>query len=256
MKSRFKWMKIFLVSLIILFTSNVFASNINSYIPKNFYYHKVNLITVVNRYSDRLDSAYLNEYNWYPYFAALIEHESCITLTSSRCWSSRSELNTKWPNGKQREQGVGFGQITRAYTQSGIIRLDVLTGLKKKYPKELNELTWDNIKNRPQLQLRAILLLWSDNYNRLPNHISDLDKIAMTDSAYNGGYGYILKDRKTCGLKANCDPNIWFDNVETINSRGHKVLYGNRTANMINRHHVKDVLLYRMGKYYNIDWDL
>ena len=253
-------MKKKLIRKIILFflilAGSAYANTISTYIPKNFYYHKLNLTAAVDRYLTRLDSAsYFTKYNWYPYFSSLIEHESCVSLTNSRCWSSRSELNTKWPNGFQREQGIGFGQITRAYTQSGTIRLDVLNDLRRKYPSELNGLTWENIKDKPQLQMRAIILLWSDNFNRLPKHISDLDRVAMSDSAYNGGYGFILKDRKTCGLKTKCDPDLWFNNVETINNRGNEILYGNRTANMINRHHVKDVLLDRMGKYYTIDWD-
>jgi len=255
MKKIFKYLFLRIIFLLLIFTGITYANSIDTYIPKNFYYHKGNLTAVIDKYLDRLQSPVFTRYNWYPYFSALIEHESCITLTNSRCWSSRSELNTKWPNGKQREQGIGFGQITRAYTESGVIRLDVLNDLKRKYPSELNGLTWENIKDKPQLQMRAILLLWSDNFNRLPRHISDLDKVAMADSAYNGGYGYILKDRKTCGLKANCDPDLWFNNVETINNRGNKVLYGNRTANMINRHHVRDVILERMGKYYTVNWD-
>lgn len=252
-------MKNILVRKIILFflilAGSAYANTVSTYMPKNFYYHKSNLTTTVDRYINRFQPSIFTRHNWYPYFSSLIEHESCITLTNPRCWSSRSELNTKWPNGKQREQGIGFGQITRAYTEAGVIRLDVLTDLKKRYPSELNGLTWENIKDKPQLQMRAIILLWSDNFNRLPSHIPDFDKLAMADSAYNGGYGFILKDRKTCGLKANCDPDLWFNNVETINNRGTKILYGNRTANMINRHHVKDVLLDRMGKYYTIDWD-
>lgn len=255
MKKILNYFKLKLVVLLLVMAGLAYGDTINTTIPNNFYYHKDNLSNAVDRYLDRLEATYFTRHNWYPYFSSLIEHESCVTLTSSKCWSSKSELNTKWPNGLQREQGIGFGQITRAYTQTGSLRLDVLSDLKRRYPSELNGLTWNNIKDQPELQLRAIILLWSDNYLRLPNHISDIDRVAMADSAYNGGYGYILKDRKTCGLKANCDPDLWFNNVETINNRGNKVLYGNRTANMINRHHVRDVILERMGKYYTVDWD-
>ena len=249
-------LKIISLVILILFSSvYAYSNSIINTIPKNFYHHKENLSFVVDKYMNRLETASFTKHNWYAYFSSLIEHESCITLMHSRCWSARSELNTKWPNGRQREQGVGLGQFTRAYTESGTIKLDVLNDLKKKYPKDLAELTWDNIKEKPQLQMRAILLLWSDNFNRLPKHISDFDRVSMSDSAYNGGYGFILKDRKTCGLKTKCDPDLWFNNVETINNRGNKILYGNRTANMINRHHVRDVLLNRMSKYYTIDWE-
>ena len=51
-----------------------------------------------------------------PYFGGLIEHESCISLTHSKCWNPKSELNTK------REYAIGFGQITKAYNKDGIAK--------------------------------------------------------------------------------------------------------------------------------------
>lgn len=226
----------------------------NEDIPKNFYYYQDSLKSNVDSQAYSIFTPIMGAENYYPYFSGMLEHESCVTLTNQRCWSAKSELLTRWPNGRVREQGVGLGQITRAYSESGMIRLDVLTDLKKRYPKELSELTWDNIKERGDLQIRAVILLWLSNYNRIPEHISDLDKMAIADSAYNGGYGFIIKDRKVCGLKSGCDPNLWFNNLEKINNRGTRILYGTRTANDINRHHVRDVLLERMAKYYTIDW--
>ena len=226
----------------------------NEDIPKNFYQYQDSLKSNVDSQASSIFTNTIGAENYYPYFSGMFEHESCITLTNPRCWSAKSERLTRWPNGKIREQGVGLGQITRAYSESGMIRLDVLTDLKKRYPRELSELTWDNIKERGDLQIRAVLLLWLSNYNRIPEHISDFDKMAIADSAYNGGYGFIIKDRKVCGLKSGCDPNIWFNNLETINNRGNRILYGTRTANDINRHHVRDVLLDKMNKYYTIDW--
>lgn len=226
----------------------------NEDIPKNFYYYQDSLKSNVDSQASSIFTNIMGAENYYPYFSGMFEHESCVTLTSPRCWSAKSELLTRWPNGRVREQGVGLGQITRAYSESGMVRLDVLTDLKKRYPKELSELNWDNIKERGDLQIRAVILLWLSNYNRIPEHISDFDKMAIADSAYNGGYGFIIKDRKTCGLKSGCDPNLWFNNLEKINNRGTRILYGTRTANDINRHHVRDVLLERMTKYYTIDW--
>lgn len=236
---------------ILMYVVMVFA---NSDIPKNFFYYKDSLKINLDTLASKVFTNTIGAENYYPYFSGMFEHESCITITSSRCWSAKSELLTRWPNGKIREQGVGLGQITRAYSESGIIRLDVLTDLKKRYPRELSDLTWDNIKDRGDLQIRAVVLLWLSNYNRIPDHISDFDKMAISDSAYNGGYGFIIKDRKSCGLKANCDPNLWFNNLEKMNNRGTKILYGTRTANDINRHHVRDVLLDKMNKYYIVDW--
>lgn len=49
--------------------------------------------------------------------AAQIERETCITLTHRTCWSPRAELKTS------RENGVGFGQVTRAYRADGTLLL-------------------------------------------------------------------------------------------------------------------------------------
>jgi hypothetical protein len=238
--------------LLLIFPVYIFCNSVQTTIPKNFYFHKDNLEIAVKEIMDSEVSEEFTYLNFITYFSALIEHESCLSLTHSRCWSSRSELFTRWDNGLPREQGVGLGQLTRAWKSNGVIRLDVVTDLKKRYPRELKDLNWDNIKTRPDLQLKAMLLLWKNNYRNLSNSIPVFERVLFSDSAYNGGYGYILKDRRSCGLRAGCDPNIWFGNVELENNRGNKFLYGTRTANMINRHHVYDVIVNRMGKYYNV----
>lgn len=63
------------------------------------------------------------------YFPALIEHESCISLTHSRCWSPTSQLKTA------REEGAGLGQLTRAYNTDGSIRFDALADSRKLDPQ-------------------------------------------------------------------------------------------------------------------------
>lgn len=248
--------KVLLILAIII--GSIFAKDTEhlKQIPENFWKYKDTLNESVGDLTLDIQSNTFGKIQYVTYFGSMIEHESCVTLTNPRCWSPKSELLTRWPKtNKVREQGVGLGQITRAYTESGIIRLDVLTDLKKRYPKQLKDLTWDNIKDRPDLQIVAITLLWLDNYDRIPKSVPEFDRMAFADSAYNGGYGFIIKDRKACGLKASCDPNIWFNNVEKINSRGNKILYGTRTANDINRHHVRDVLVDKWPKYYSVDWD-
>ena len=183
------------------------------------------------------------------YFSSLIELESCVRLCGDnyyarRCWNPASELKTK------REQGVGFGQITRAWKSDGRLRFDTLENLRKKYPKELHKLTWGNIKEQPELQITAIMLLWKDNYRLLTNDITTENKIAFSDSMYNGGYKYLNRERKKCKLLKNCDSTVWFNNVALIKSgRAKRKLYGNRTAWDINRHHVNSILKIRWRKY-------
>jgi hypothetical protein len=183
-----------------------------------------------------------------PYFPALIEHESCVRLCGNnyyarRCWNPKSRLKTK------REEGAGLFQITRVFNKAGRVRWDMLNTLRRKYPKQLHELNWNNIYNRPDLQIKAGLLLWRSNWDRLSKDIPVMSRIAFADSIYNGGYVWLYRERQICKLKKGCDPDKWFGNVEKIKSaRAKRKLYGNRTAWDINRHHVKDVFT-RIDKY-------
>lgn len=176
--------------------------------------------------------------------ASLIEHESCIALTHSRCWNPKSRLKSA------REEGAGLGQITRAYRQSGSIRFDALQELKTRHPKELKELSWLTVYDRPDLQLRAVILKMQDNYNYYERYSSSTwEALAFSDAAYNGGIGGLDSERRACKLAQWCDHTKWFNNVEKLCLKSKAVLYGSRSACDINRHHVKDVLLTRLDKY-------
>jgi hypothetical protein len=174
---------------------------------------------------------------------ALIEHESCITLKHSKCWNPKSQLKSA------REEGAGLPQLTRAFNQDGSVRFDTLTDLNKKFNNELNELNWGNVYLRPDLQIRALILLNRDNYKKLYSIENPIVRSHFNDAAYNGGPGGVNSDRRLCGLKAGCDPQTWFENVETTCSKSKKILYANRNACDINRHHVYDVFNNRSDKY-------
>jgi len=178
------------------------------------------------------------------YLASLIEHESCISLTHSKCWNSKSRLKSA------REEGAGLGQITRAFKPDGSIRFDALSDLKHKYNKELSELNWQVVYDRPDLQIRALALMMRDNYQYFSKYVQDKQEAyAFADAAYNGGAGGVDHERRACKLASWCDPNKWFDNVEKLCLKSKVALYGNRSACDINRHHVRDVLLNRSAKY-------
>lgn len=177
------------------------------------------------------------------YIGSLIEVESCISLKHRRCWDPTSELLTK------REQGTGLTQITRAFRADGSVRFDTLADLRAKYREHLGELSWDNIKTQPGLQIRAGMLLISENYRSLHYIADPTERLRMSDSAYNRGIGNLIKDRRACGLAKDCNPQIWFGNVEKYCVGPNAVLYGNRTACQINRHHVLDATVIRLPKY-------
>lgn len=175
------------------------------------------------------------------YFPALIEHESCITLTHPRCWNATSRLKT------DREEGAGLGQLTRAYRSDGSLRFDALADARRLDPRGLNDLRWDTIYTRPDLQMRVVVLMTRANWNRLSPLVPD--PLAFADAAYNGGLGGVMNERRACKQRPSCDPDRWFGHVENHCLKSTRPLYAGRSACDINRHHVRDVLLTRIPKY-------
>lgn len=213
-----------------------FAQNPKTYIPPKAFDLRDTLYDEIRDIVPELP-----DYNYVP---ALIEHESCISLKHSRCWSPDSELSNK------REYSVGFFQIAKAYNADGSVRMDTLKGLKQKYKTRLAEASWDNLKHRPDLQMRAGLALIRENWNHYRTISDPWERLAFADAGYNGGPGNVDKERRACGLKKGCDPNKWFGNVETTCLRGKNIIpaYG-RSICQISRDHPQDVLYNRLPKY-------
>lgn len=177
------------------------------------------------------------------YVPALIEHESCVSLKSPRCFSPSAKLLSK------REEGGGLGQLTRAFNNDGSIRFDSLTDIRRRHPRELGDLSWSNLYTRPDLQIRALLLMSRDNLNQTSKMTPDpLMALKFADAAYNGGLGGLKKERAACALSSNCNPEVWDNNVERFCMKSKAPLYAGRSACDINRHHVHDVFL-RAKKY-------
>lgn len=172
--------------------------------------------------------------------AALVEQESCASLKSPRCWNPTARLKSA------REEGAGMGQITRAYRADGSLRFDSLAGLRGQYGSELAGWSWDNVYQRPDLQLRAVVLMSRDSAKVFRGSAGWL---AFGDAGYNGGVAGVQKERRACKLSAGCDPSKWFAHVENHCLKSRQPLYGNRSACDINREHVRNVLLVRRAKY-------
>jgi hypothetical protein len=176
------------------------------------------------------------------YFGGLIEHESCITLKHSRCWSPASRLKS------QREEGAGLGQITRAWHPDGRLRFDALAEMRDRHPA-LRELDWSNIYQRPDLQMRAVVLKVRNDYRALSTIQSPGVRLHFADAAYNGGLGGVHRERRACQVTLECNPQLWFGHVERTCLKSRQPLYGGRSACDINRHHVHDVIHVRAPKY-------
>lgn len=178
------------------------------------------------------------------YFGALIEHESGCPAIKSMCWNAKARLKS------QREEGAGLGQITRAYREDGSLRFDALAETRKLDPRGLNELRWDNVYDRPDLQIRVMVVMTRQNWNRVGKLTSDPHyQLQLTDLSYNAGFGRVLNDMRACSLQSGCNPQVWHGHVEKTCTASTKPLYGNRSACDISRHHVHDVVDVRMPKY-------
>jgi hypothetical protein len=177
------------------------------------------------------------------YFPALIEHESCISLKHKRCWNPASQLKSA------REEGAGLGQITRTYNKDGSLRFDLIKELRNQYKNDLKEMSWSTIYQRPDLQIRSMILLSRSNYRALSTITDSMERLHFTDLAYNAGLGRVYKDRRLCGLRKNCESHKWFGHVELTCTASHKAIYGNRSACDISRHHVYDVIKVNLPKY-------
>lgn len=177
------------------------------------------------------------------YPAGLIEHESCITLTHKRCWSATSRLKSA------REEGAGLGQLTRAWRQGGALRFDALADLRAQHPAELAGLSWANVYQRPDLQMRALVLMSRGNWRALAAVRDPMQRLAMADAAYNGGLGGLQRERRSCAITPGCDPQRWWGHVEQHCLKSRVALYAGRSACDINRHHVVDVIKHRAPKY-------
>lgn len=226
---------IFYSAVIGLFGGVARAQDVATYIPANAQTHLATLAAEQRaHWPDHPRPAVL---------AALVEHESCISLKHSRCWNPTSKLKTS------REEGAGLGQITRAYRQDGSLRFDALAEMRGRHPA-LSDWSWENVYRRPDLQLRALILMNRDNFQALHRTAGQgADLLAFTDAAYNGGLGGVQAERRACAAAKGCDPRRWFGHVEHRCLKSRAALYGNRSVCDINRHHVHDVLVTRTPKY-------
>lgn len=176
-----------------------------------------------------------------------IEQESCIHLKHRFCWSEKAQLKTP------REQGVGLGQLTRAFHPDGRVRFDAMGELKAKYPRELRYLTWDNWSDA-RLQLRAVVLKDRDICKNIKNTATEKDQMLMCLVAYNGGPGGLKRDRVACSGKSGCNPALWYGHVEltSLKSRVKMVGYG-RSPYEISREYPKTIDHIRRKRYHSLN---
>ena len=168
--------------------------------------------------------------------AGQVETESCVTLTSPKCWSPMAELRTS------REYGFGLSAITITK------KFDNFAAARGLDPS-LRDWEFEN-RYDARKQLRALVLMDKQNSNRLDFVTDSMERIAMSLAAYNGGMGGVLSERRLCSSIPGCEPNIWFGNVE-LHSLKNKIKtagYG-KSFFEINREYPRNILKIRRLRY-------
>jgi len=169
---------------------------------------------------------------------AQVEQETCYSLRHSKCWSPRAELKTS------REYGFGLGQLT---VTSRFDNFAAARGLHQ----SLRDWQWED-RYDPGRQLRTMVLMDRAAYGRL-QAVDEYERLAMALSAYNGGLGGVLADRRLCASIDGCDPDQWFGHVaeHSLKAKTASKGYG-KSFFAINREYVRNVLYTRRGRY--VDW--
>lgn len=187
-------------------------------------------LPMLEREVDRTWSAHPNR----TVLAGQISKETACPRTRS-CWLPTAQLKSA------REEGAGFPQLTRTYRADGSIRFDALTELVQRHPA-LSQLTWQNVYNRPDLQLRAFVLKALDDYRVFAAVADPMQRMVFGVVSHNRGTGGVQSERRACKLSPGCDPGRWFGNVELHCTASRAALYGNRSACDISRSYPRDIL--------------
>lgn len=169
--------------------------------------------------------------------AAQVEQETCPSLKSAKCWNPRAELKTA------REYGFGLGQLTVTP------RFDNFKEARKLHASLRDWQFADRYD--PARQLRTLVLMDRSGYRRLASLVPDeRERLAMAFSAYNGGLGGVLADRRLCTQVKGCDPGKWFGHVErhSLKARAKTPGYGQSFYD-INRGYVRAVMNERRPRY-------
>lgn len=171
-----------------------------------------------------------------PLLAGQIEQETCASLKHRKCWNPQAELKT------DREYGFGLGQLTVTPKFNNF-------EAAKTWDKSLAGWKWEN-RYDPTMQLRALVAYDRNLYSQIRFGATDRDKLAFTFSAYNGGLGGLLKDRRICAATTGCDPDRWFGHIEYHSFRATKAVKGyGKSFFEINREYVHNIMNVRSEKY-------
>jgi membrane-bound lytic murein transglycosylase MltF len=141
-------------------------------------------------------------------------------------WKVKATLKT------DREFGAGLAQFTKTSA------FDAIQELKDKHPNVFGDWSFQN-PYTPQYQLRGLVVYMHDLSKQVTGTRGD-DNYMMALASYNGGIGGLRKERLMCSMKAGCNPNVWYGNVEMTSNKSRTPFKGyGQSAYDINRGYVK-----------------
>ena len=175
-----------------------------------------------------------------PNYSTFLKYKKYFKLQINKYWSNlfpkeilpaQIEQESNWNEYAERKAGKEYG--------FGLSQVTIVKGyfnnfleFKKRWKKELKNWTWENRFNA-KCHIKILILYDKLLYNKMKFAKINFDRLAFTLSAYNGGLGWVLKDRKL--TKENgYNENRWFNNVEKFSKR-------NKWAFKINRKYVKNI---------------
>lgn len=171
-----------------------------------------------------------------PFLAAQVEQETCANLKSPKCWNPKTELKTDI------EYGFGLGQLTITKKFNNF-------EAAKTWDKSLTNWQWNDRYN-PHYQLRALIIYDRNLFRKMTFASNSYEQMAFMFSAYNGGYGGVLKDLALCRSTPGCDSRRWFGNVENQSFRAKTAVKGyGQSFFAINRGYVNNIMKVRSMKY-------
>lgn len=168
---------------------------------------------------------------------AQVEQETCISLKHKKCWSRFAELRTN------RERGVGLGQVTKTK------RFDTLADLKRQYPSQFSNWSWDKPYNA-RYQARGLVLMDKFNWGSLGKEVQGRERLAMMLNQYNAGPAMLARSRASCRVMTTCLDNVWFENVERAGGPSAAQQPGYRKSfYTISREYIRNIYFIRSIKY-------
>lgn len=96
--------------------------------------------------------------------------------------------------------------------------------ISEKYP----DLLGGNTPLSPVWAIRALVIYDRFLYRRAGSAETSCAQWAFTLSAYNGGEGWRRRDQRICASVEECNPGLWFDNVELYSNRAKWAIKENR----------------------------